>query len=172
MKKSVKSAAERILDLRSTYSETDLMDAIRILSNSENWARFQRTEQTQSKKSTSDRLAKKPKKEPDLSKVVADLRGVDHEKFEMLSRFDSAFRQGEVLRTLDMVRDIGASIDKSFDPGKSRKGAISKFMKLLASLPTSEARDKINYILESERNAYDSAEAYSQLAEYIIGKSE
>ncbi|MEN6473925.1 MAG: hypothetical protein ABFD81_07930, partial [Syntrophaceae bacterium] len=100
--------------------------------------------------------------------VVTDLRESDPDKYEMLSRFDRAFRQGEVLKSLDIIRITGASIDKSFDPGKSRKGAISKFMKLLVSLPTSEARKQIDRILDSERNTYDFSEAYSRLAEFII----
>ena len=43
-------------------------------------------------------------------------------------------------------------------------------MKLLASLPTTEARNQIDRILEDERNSYDSDEAYSRLAEFIMGK--
>lgn len=88
----------------------------------------------------------------------------------MLYRFEKALRQGEVLKSLNLIRATGVSIDKSFDPGKSRKEAVSKFMTLLASLPTNEARIQIENIIKAERNSYDSEEAYSQLAAYIIGK--
>jgi len=169
MKKSVKAAIDKILELRSNFSDADLIEAVSILSKSENSSFFKGQRQASSKMRGSHQRSKKPRKEPELSKIVADLSGKEPEKFEMLSRFDKAFRQGEVLKSLELIRVTGASIDKSFNPGKSRKGAISKFMKLLASLPTTEARNQIDRILEEERNSYDSEEAYSRLAAFIIG---
>jgi hypothetical protein len=170
MKKSVKDAIDRILELRSEFSDADLIEAATILSKSENKLFFKGQKQDVPEMRGARQRSKKTRREPKLSKIVSDLREKDTEKFEMLCIFEEAFRQGQVLRSLEMIRVTGASIDKSFDPGKSRKGAISKFMKLLASLPTTEARNQIDRILEDERSSYDSDKAYSRLAEFIMGK--
>jgi len=168
MTKSVKAAIDKILELRTEFSDDDLFEAISVLSKSQNSTNFQRKQNLESENEDSEQKPKTPRKEPKLSKVVADLKEKNPDKYEILSRFDRAFRQGEILKSLDIIRITGASIDKSFDPGKSRKGAISKFMKLIALLPTEEARKQIDRILDSERNTYDSSEDYSRLAAFII----
>jgi len=172
MKKSVKAAIDKIIELRSDFSDADIFEAVKNLANSDYSPLLESEKQGTFKIRGSHKKPKNPRKEPELSKIVADLKELEPDKFELLSRFDRAFRQGEVLKTLEQIRITGASIDKSFNPGKSRKGAVSKFMKLLASLPTKEARIQIDRILQNERNSYDSEVAYSRLAAFIIGKNQ
>lgn len=163
----VEAAIAAILELRSKYSEHELLDAIRYLAKQKSLDITTRKPilkpKTQSKNSKAQ-----PKKEPELSKVVADLEKTDPDKFELLSRLDRAIRNGELLKSLDSIRMRGAMLDKEFNPGKSRKGAVSRFMKLLVSLPIEDSKKQIDAIIESERNSENSDEAYAKLASFLI----
>jgi hypothetical protein len=168
VKKSVNAAIEEIIKLRARYSERDLKDAINYLAKSESLDEYGsaiHTKQVTKPPKSSGRT----RKDPEISKVVSDLKDIDQERFELLSRFDKALRNKEIMKSLDSIRDVGSAIDKTFDPGKSRKGAITKFMKLLASLSVDEARKQINSILEAEHDSHDEDEAYSKLAAFLIG---
>lgn len=168
MKKSINNATiNEILKLRTRYSDRDLKDAIDYLANSQHLSKSSKTSQLKRASKNTKTLCS-TRKEPEISKVVADLKMLDQERFELLSRFDKSLRNGEIMISLDSIRGAGLAIDKEFNPGKSRKGAISKFMKLLVSIPVDDARKQINYILESERNSDDKDNAYSKLATFLI----
>ncbi|NKC14275.1 MAG: hypothetical protein GKR94_19460 [Gammaproteobacteria bacterium] len=168
MKKSVEAAIEQILRLRSQYSDADLSDAIMQLAASRTLSN--RIDERHGRKKHETRGPSAERKAPEISKAVADLRGVDDERFELLARFDRALRRGEILTTLESIRYQGMRMDKSFAPGKSRRSAISKLLKLLVALPTADARRQIDAIVTADQCSSRSEEAYSELAAFLMGR--
>lgn len=168
MKKHVKAAVDRILQLRAEYPASVLGEAIDWLSKTDHFgesrsgaARAARTHQRRAR----------PAKEPDLSKAVAELRTTDSERYELLSPFDRAIRRGEILKTLGSIREWGIVIDKSFEPAKSRKGSVARFMQLFVDLQIAEVRTLIQKISEAERKNQDPEDSYSKLAAFLIDGS-
>lgn len=169
MKNRVRDLITRILELREEYEDAEFLEAIEhvrtsALANSCDTPRVGRS-RSNSKQPGPPRSAF-----PKASRVVLALKNSDPARYEILIVLDSLLRDGKIIPSVEGIRTIGASLDKSFVAGKSRKEAIPKLMTLLASLPLDQIKEIVNSLLERPHNKKDAPddEAYSRLAAFLI----
>ena len=171
MNARVRTVVERILELRNEFEDLEILEAIRYVNSTlhQNSTGVKqpknRKSKTNSSRGTGARTAI-----PKASRVVLALKETDPEKYDVLTDLDSLLREGKILSSLDAIRTVGASLNKSFVAGKSRKDAIPKLMKLLADLPLDQLRGVVESLLEqsSDKRRSSDEETYSKLAAFLI----
>jgi len=169
MKRRVKLAIDRILDLRSEFQDIEILEAMKYIQEYVFNSSSKVPVNVESRIKSSRKKKTPTKRSAGISRTVFELKGKDPEKFEILLIVDQLLRAGEVLPTLDNIRELGSSIDKNFIAGKTRKESIPKFLKLIASLPIDRLKALINNVVKSANDhPYDDNEAYRNLASFLI----
>ncbi len=168
-KKSIQ-ASLRILLLLEEFTGNDLKEAVKMLEGDfDNENPLILFLQSRLYKQNRRKTIPKPKpKETKCSRVILELEKKDKEKYLLLSKVDGLIREGKVLRKLTDIKTIANQISKEFPDLKSRKGAIPKFMTLLANMTTSEAAKIVESIIQSQYSNVSESE-YHELASFLIG---
>lgn len=168
MKRRIKQAANRILELQGEFSAEELLGAMKFLMESDlgkkSGVSITRTRKAKGKKRTRSR---RPLADS-VSRAVIALKDDEPEKYQILEAFDTLVRSGKALPKLESVRVLGASIDKNFTPGKSRRAAIPKLVRLLAGLPVEDLKIVVERALEDDEVAQKEDESYRELASFLI----
>lgn len=168
MRGRVRKAALQILLLQTEFTQSELAEAARYVSENSTDDFLELFKDTRAPEGR-----KKPRAvafTDQVSPAVAALEGRDVAKYELLREVDSLVRSGQILPKLEDVRKLGERISKEFDSGKSRKEAVPKLMLELSSKPTPEIRALFQEIVQT---AEDGSSEYAALASFLIhGKTD
>ncbi len=167
MKNRISLLALRIATLREEFSESEILEAVRILEEHGSTSALLSY--------LADRQLRPDKKRHQKTKAVADQRSKavlmlahkDPDKFYVLSEFDSLLRKSGVLPHVDDIKKLGQRLSKSFAPRNSRRESISKLMTLLAARPLDEIREVVKATLSTARIGEEDND-YQRLAQFII----
>jgi hypothetical protein len=99
------------------------------------------------------------------SRALDAIRESDPEKYELLRTFEEQMWHGERLRSLHDVRTFGQTLDKDFDPGKSRQEGIGRLIKKLVEMKLEDLREIIRRVPVSSA---EESEAFLRLSRHII----
>jgi len=102
------------------------------------------------------------------SKLLEGIREVDPKKYETLIQLEAVLKSGSVLPTVREIGSIGMRFDKTFTPGKSRRDAVSRLLRLLITRDTAELAAFAEQ-LETGTQERDAPDGYLKLARFIIG---
>lgn len=106
-----------------------------------------------------------PKASPPQSKVVAALKEVDPQKYEVLLEFEGLLRRGKLYESLPDLRTFADRLQKGFPRLKSRSEVISKLMAILAELPIEQITQIVGEAMQSQERTTDD---YQRLARFLI----
>jgi hypothetical protein len=137
-KQRSRQAMLRILLLLEEFSREELREAAALVKNPKVHELYELigVDRVSSKGSSHSKALEMTRGE---TVALKEIRMTDPEKYATLRAFENSIREGKVLRTLDQFRSLGTLLGKDFDPGKSRKEAISHLISFLVS-------KDINYI--------------------------
>ena len=164
MKTKTRQAVLKLLLLQEEFTRKELEEAVEYISDNE----FSDVVSFLRKRTSIKEASKTDSASPLIegrSQVLMDLESKDPTKFELLSEFDSLLRKGELTPKMDYIKKVGASYSKEFNPGRSRKETIPRFITLLASLSIDQIRSVITSVIEETGS--DESE-YAALANYLI----
>lgn len=172
MKYKIKLAVTRILSLHTEFTSGELSEAMQFIRERglDDIFDISMVSVASKKKARSGEFKDKSSQESKLgaSKVLADLELKDSEKYHALAAFEGLLRSGKVLTRLDGIKKVGMSIDKDFQPGKSRKDAVPKLMNVLASLSLSDINKIISKVVDGGEDSGMLDESYQNLANFLL----
>lgn len=169
MKSKVKQAALKILLIQEEYSTSEIDDAISLIQNDEEASsliKFLKSDRSSSPQKVKSEKVKKSISEQS-SQVLIELKNNDHDKYLILSEFDSLIRKGLILKKLDNIKTLAARISKSFPETKARRDAIPKIVALLAELPKEKIREILEETVKDAKLSIGSSD-YHELAHFLI----
>ena len=163
MKTRIRRAVLKILLLQEEFTKQELAEAVGIVADN----RVADLIDFLSKPKSTSRNPKPsgPSVSESESRVIKGLRETDSAKYGILKEIDSLLRTNKLLGQMNSIRKIGTQLDKGFDPGKSRKDAVPRFVELLASLPI-EQLEEIAADIVGE--SHGSGDDFEKLANYLI----
>lgn len=166
MSGKVRQAVLRILLLTQEFSPAELAEAASLISGQTEDDLLDFLKRLPSKqKSTPSQSEESKTRTNGETRALRELKAVDEEKYNILREFDSAIREGAILKTLDDIRTFVRTISKDFDPGKSRKEALGRLMTLLAEMDIDSIQAVLTK-LPSQPN--DEENSYHRLANQIL----
>jgi len=160
-------AALRIALIREEFSEREIREAVRLLTeqgSSSTLLAYLAGQDITSVGSKASHRKKKPI-DKERSQAVIGLEKKDPEKYHILSQFDHLLRKGDILPELSDVRRLGEQLSKDFSARNSRRDVIDQLMTVLAGLSIEEIEKIVQNVLSSSRKQ-DSE--YQRLANFII----
>lgn len=169
MNDSVSKAVQKIARMRAQFSDEEIIAAMRQILNhgfpeKKGPGYSARNNKRRSASNRSKTLAE------GVSRAVLDVEKSDPEKYEILSRVDRLLRKRDILRDMRSLRDFGQSLDKSFEPGKSRKDAVPRLVQVLSEIPIDRLALVVEEALEKEREREAVDDDYRRLANYLMSK--
>jgi hypothetical protein len=165
VKQRTKLAVVRILSLHTEFSDEEINDAITFIEKND-LAKIFNFSNIGQKQRTPTEITQRPAQRP--SRILLEIKETDPEKFEFLSLFDQKIRDGVILSSLDEIRRVGTSIDKSFYSGKSLKDATPKLIALLSRLSITEMHKVVENILAESSTVGRQDDSYNELATFLI----
>jgi hypothetical protein len=173
MRKSARIVALKIVQILEEYSDQDIDEACKILTDNGIGGKFIQYLSSKSPQSEAKAYRRKITEngtsrkviDTTVSRAVLNLQDSDPQKYKVLLDFDRSVRAGSSLRTNEAVRRFGEKVSKSFDAGKSRKESISALMNVLALRSVSEIQQLIQSAIIQPS---DTSDDYQHLAEFLI----
>jgi hypothetical protein len=162
-------AALRIALIREEFSESDILEAVRLLEEAGTTSAlfsFLARRETQPRTAGKGSNRRSGSSGSSRSRALMEVEKTDPEKFRILDEFERLIRLGTILPDLEDIRKLGERLSKRFVAGKSRKETIGRLMALIADLPLETVRQVIKESLSSVNLSRDSG--YQDLANFII----
>jgi len=103
-----------------------------------------------------------------VENVLAYVANDRPERLRVLDELEAKLRLGELDYSLEEIRKIVLSLDKSAVLGRSKRDAVPKLIDLLAHASDEKFREALVEVYERRPRSEDGDEGYINLAKYIL----